>query len=91
MSGQSGADRKEGSGLSLGHEIIGLTPGEAWARERAPQHKKLKFEAHMGRTQGTWAPPYPKAAGKEGDWCSDRGHRAAGTGKGFESTKEKAS
>ena len=45
----------------------------------------------MGRTQGTWAPPYPKAAGKEGDWCSDRGHRAAGTGKGFESTKEKAS
>lgn len=67
------------------------TRREAWARERAPQHKKLKFEAHMGRTRGTRAPPYPKAAGKEGDWCSDRGHRAAGTGKGSESTKEKAS
>ena len=44
-----------------------------------------------GRTRGTWAPPYPKAAVKEGDLCSDRGHRAAVTGKCFESTKEKAS
>ena len=50
-----------------------------------------KMMLTRGRTRGTWAPPYPKAAVKEGDLCSDRGHRAAVTGKCFESTKEKAS
>ena len=77
---------------SPGHQVTGLTPKERHGPGKGHHNiKSSNPRLTWGGPKVRWAPPYPKAAGKEGDRCLDGGHRAAGTGKGSESTKEKAS